>query len=545
MCLNASYSDFNQQLLLKLTLGQQFKQTLKIPDVLQTYVPKQIDSAQDLLVLNQYWMLMQHAGYQARTVPETVQKSLNKIEQLQHEKQLDNELVQILKWIVGQESPFLYQDWVNQILKLAQQQQQVIPRYLVLKVLPLCRNPVLLASILPEFAFQGDVTTRLDDAKRVWKYLKQQDSAPLVRQLLKSKNSDWSLWMSQLCSQLPHFIDQHIAEFWSQSIQQNHLQSQAESLVLYNLPIKQFEALYRHVKTLEPQNAATVRKNAALTFYLYYPDNVLYGEIIALLRTCLSYDARARKVKYNINLDQDDALNDYGFFDREVNLVESRKNLKAVYQSAQIEQAYQAFCESSQGVFYLTRVLIQLPLAYWLEVFGTWDHLLSLHSQQREQIWNAFVTCCYREQRHDLALWFYQHQTQWCEAVTTSSGNRLERELVFGLLHQEQAIGWLLKQLELHYQQQNLEHFYFVFQHAKVLHQDRNITEMAAVLLQHVYATLDLQQDQKKFELLKERAQWLILEAYPIDFSGLQALFSISEWKQLIQFNQYKQKIIA
>lgn len=545
MSLTTSYREFNQQLLLKLTLGQQFKQTVKVPDELQIYVPKQIDSAQDLLVLNQYWVLMQQAGYQAQGVPETFQKNIAKIDQIENEKQLDNQLVQILKWIVAQESPFLYQDWVNQIFKLAQQQQQVIPRYLVLKLLPLCQNPVLLATILPEFAFQGDVTTRVDDAKRVWKYLKQQDSSSLIRQLLKSKNSDWSLLMSQLCSQLPDFINQHIAEFWSQSIHKNHLQSHAESLVTYNMPVTQFEALYQHVKTLEPQNAATVRNNGVLAFYLYYQDNTLYNEVMALLRACLSYDVQARKVKFNINLDQDDALNDYGFFDREANLVESRKSLKTAYQSSQVEQAYQEFCESSQGVLYLKRILIQLPLAYWLELFGTWDHLFLLHPQQKEHIWNAFVIRCYQEQRRDLALWFYQHQTKWCEAVTISTGSRVERETIFGLLDQGPASKLLLEQLESYYRNQDLEHFWFVFQRAQVLHQDPNISEMAAVLIQHAYETLDLQQDQNKFALLKEQAQCLILEAYPIDFSCLQPLFSISEWKQLIQFNQYKQKIIA
>ena len=186
MSLSLSYSEFNQQLLLKLTLGQQFKQTVKVPNELQVYAPKQIESAQDLLALNQYWVLMQQAGYQAQGIPETIQKNMVKTDQIYDEQQLDHELVQILKWVVAQESPFLYQDWVIQIFKLAQLQQQVIPRYLVLKVLPLCRNPVLLASVLPEFSFQGDVTTRLDDAKRVWKYGKQQDAAPLIRQLLKS-----------------------------------------------------------------------------------------------------------------------------------------------------------------------------------------------------------------------------------------------------------------------------------------------------------------------------------------------------------------------
>ncbi|MHC0016559.1 hypothetical protein ACW2B4_02110 [Acinetobacter pittii] len=545
MSLTTSYSEFNQQLLLKLTLGQQFKQVIKIPKELLDYVPKEIDSAQDLLVLNQYWALMQLAGYQTRAVPEKVQKSFGEIDQIQNEKQLDDELVQILKWIVAQESPFLYQDWVNQIFELAQQQQQVIPRYLVLKLLPLCQNPVLLATILPEFAFQGDVTTRVDDAKRVWKYLKQQDSSSLIRQLLKSKNSDWSLLMSQLCSQLPDFINQHIAEFWSQSIQKNHLQSHAESLVTYNMPVTQFEALYQHVKTLEPQNAATVRNNGVLAFYLYYQDNTLYNEVMALLRACLSYDVQARKVKFNINLDQDDALNDYGFFDREANLVESRKSLKTVFQSSQVEQAYQEFCESSKGVLYLKRILIQLPLAYWLELFGTLDHLFSLHSRQKDSLWNAFILCCYREQRHDLALWFYQHQTKWCEAVTISTGSRIERETIFGLLDQEPASKLLLEQLESYYRNQDLEHFCYVFQRAKVLHQDQKISEMAAVLIQHAYGNLDLQQDQNKFALLKEHAQWLILEAYPIDFSCLQPLFSISEWKQMIHFIQYKQKLIA
>lgn len=545
MSLTTSYSEFNQQLLLKLTLGQQFKQVIKIPKELQDYIPKEIDSAQDLLVLNQYWGLMQLAGYQTRAVPEKVQKSFGEIDQIQNEKQLDDELVQILKWIVAQESPFLYQDWVNQIFKLAQQQQQVIPRYLVLKLLPQCQNPVLLATILPEFAFQGDVTTRVDDAKRVWKYLKQQDSSSLIRQLLKSKNSDWPLLMSQLCSQLPDFINQHIAEFWSQSIQKNHLQSHAESLVTYNMPVTQFEALYQHVKTLEPQNAATVRNNAALSFYLYYQDNTLYNEVMALLRACLSYDVQARKVKFNINLDQDDALNDYGFFDREANLVESRKSLKTAYQSSQVEQAYQEFCESSKGVLYLKRILIQLPLAYWLELFGTLDHLFSLHSRQKDSLWSAFILCCYREQRRDLALWFYQHQTKWCEAVTISTGSRIERETIFGLLDQEPASKLLLEQLESYYRNQDLEHFWYVFQRAKVLHQDQKTSEMAAVLIQHAYETLDLQQDQNKFALLKEHAQWLILEAYPIDFSCLQPLFPISEWKQLIQFIQYKQKLIA
>jgi hypothetical protein len=64
-------------------------------------------------------------------------------------------------------------------------------------------------------------------------------------------------------------------------------------------------------------------------------------------------------------------------------LVESRKSLKTAYQSAQVEQAYQAFCASSQGVLYLKRILIQLPLAYWLELFGTWDHLFHcIHSKK-------------------------------------------------------------------------------------------------------------------------------------------------------------------
>lgn len=545
MSLSTSYSEFNQQLLLKLTLGQQFKQAVKVPNELQDYVPRHIDSVQDLLVLNQYWVLMQQAGYQAQCVPETLQKNIAETDQIENEKQLDNQLVQILKWVVAQESPFLYQDWVIQIFKLAQLQQQVIPRYLVLKVLPLCRNPVLLASVLPAFAFQGDVTTRLDDAKRVWKYLKQQDAAPLIRELMKLKNSEWSMLMSQLCSQLPDFIQQHIAEFWSQSIQKNHLHSHAESLVAYNMPVSQFEALYHHVKTLEPQNTATVRNNAALAFYLYYQDNALYNEVMALLHECLNYDVKSKKVKFNINLDQDDALNDYGFFDREANLVESRKSLKAAYQNAQVEHAYQTFCESSQGVLYLKRILIQLPLAYWLELFGNWDHLFSLHSQQKEHIWNAFIIRCYQEQRRDLALWFYQHQTKWCESVTISTGNRLEREWIFNLLDQELATELLLKQLESHYQSQDLEHFWFVFQRAQVLHQNQNISEMAVVLLQQAYVNLDLQQDQKKFALLKERAQWLILQAYPIDFSCLQPLFSISEWKQLIQLNRYKQEIIA
>lgn len=106
MSLTTSYSEFNQQLLLKLTLGQQFKQVIKIPKELQDYIPKEIDSAQDLLVLNQYWGLMQLAGYQTRAVPEKVQKSFGEIDQIQNEKQLDDELVQILKWIVAQESPF-------------------------------------------------------------------------------------------------------------------------------------------------------------------------------------------------------------------------------------------------------------------------------------------------------------------------------------------------------------------------------------------------------------------------------------------------------
>ena len=102
-----------------------------------------------------------------------------------------------------------------------------------------------------------------------------------------------------------------------------------------------------------------------------------------------------------------------------------------------------------------------------------------------------------------------------------------------------------MKTNDPNYQSQDLEHFWFVFQRAQVLHQNQNISEMAVVLLQQAYVNLDLQQDQKKFALLKERAQWLILQAYPIDFSCLQPLFSISEWKQLIQLNRYKQEIIA
>ena len=85
MSLSTSYSEFNQQLLLKLTLGQQFKQTVKVPNELQVYAPKQIDSAQDLLVLNQYWVLMQQAGYQAQGVPETLQKNIAEIDQIENE----------------------------------------------------------------------------------------------------------------------------------------------------------------------------------------------------------------------------------------------------------------------------------------------------------------------------------------------------------------------------------------------------------------------------------------------------------------------------
>ena len=88
---------------------------------MQVYAPKQIDSAQDLLVLNQYWVLMQQAGYQAQDVPEILQKNIAEIDQIENEKQLDNQLVQILKWVVAQESPFLYQDWVIQIFLCTRQ----------------------------------------------------------------------------------------------------------------------------------------------------------------------------------------------------------------------------------------------------------------------------------------------------------------------------------------------------------------------------------------------------------------------------------------
>lgn len=547
MSLTPSYNAFEQQLRLKLTLGQQFKQVIQLPEALKKYVPEQIESSQDLLQLNQYWVLMKQAGHQAMPISDAIEKSLaaEKPQLEIQENALDASLLQVLQWIVAQEAPYDYALWLDQILKWARQQQQVIPRYLVLPVLSVCRNSVLLAQTLPQFAFQGDVTTRIDEVKRVWKYLKHNDAAPLIRHLLKLRSSDWSRMMSLLCTHLPDFVNQHIAEFWTQSIQKNSLQRHAERVVSMHMPVTKFPHLYQCVKSLAPQNAATVRQNAALSFYLYAQDNALYPDMMALIDSCFSYEATTRKINVHISLDQDDALNDYGFFHGDADVEESRRILKTAYQSAQVEQAYQAFMQSGHGIRYVQQILKQLPLQYWFTLLGDWDTLLNLHKSQKEAILAAFIDCCYREQRGDLARWFYQQQGQWCDTHIACKQHGQYVQQIFSLLNQDEiGLALIRQQLQHHAQSKDWLHFECVWQLSPVLHFDQVLTTHAYALLQQAYAALNLQQDQKQFAALKAQAEWLILHGYPIHIQALQGLFSTSEWKQLERLNQYKHTLI-
>lgn len=530
-------SQFDEKLLLKLTLGQQLQQPLTVPDVLTDYVATDIETTQDLLQTNQYWMLLQQAGQQPQQASSKILDQLEKNTQIVVEDVMSEALSDVVTWILNQDRPHQYSTWIRQILNIVKAQELVIPRRFVLKIAGLERNAWLLASTLPQIAFHGGVvSSRLEEAKIFYQYVKHQNAEPLLKYLSKQTRSDWLYLMAIVCGSCPQLIQEKPTEFWKNAIETGHTASYLEAVLSSNLPpLTQLKPVYDYLLTLELKNAESIKKKGGLFLYLFYQNEQIYPEFVQLMKACVSFDSKTKKLILNVNLEQNEKFEQLGV----ITSSESR-SLKDALASNLVDKTYDSFIKGEQGLIYLGKLLEYLPLRAWQEVFSDWSELLRLSSHQQVHVYYAFILRCYFEERQDLAIWFYQQQAIWLERSVIAQP-KFEHRL-YALLNSDEAQQLLQQRLALHLKNLDADKFWFVLEHSPQIWKQSWVTEPAIEMILAIKQHLTTN-DTEKREQLKARAEWLILNTLAIDFERISDLFSRAEWQHLSSIVREKQQL--
>ena len=530
---------FDEQLVLKMTLGQQFKQPFTIPEVLQSYGVSDTETAQDILQLNQYWMLLQQASKMPEIASEKILSKLEKNAEIQHEATISEALTEVLMWIFKKDRPANYADWIHQILKLARQQQLVLPRQLILKVATIARNSCLLAQVLPDIAFMGGVSSsRLDQAKPFYQYFKDKNPDILFKLLAKSSRSDWSYLMSIICSNIPEMIQSHPVEFWQSAIEQKHTPSYIDSVITSVFPpLTQLKPIYDYLFTLDNQQLDSIKNKGGLYLYIYYRNEKIYPELIERIQHAFSFDKKQHKVLMNIDIATKQA------FER-LRVVEDTqtRQLTEVFSSNLKEKAYDSFANGEDGARYLGQILKYLSLDAWQILFKDWSQLFELQKHQRIYVNHAFILRCALEDHRDLALWFYKQQQEWLEQSVHQSDDKNDR--LYQLLTLNDAIEALKLRLQVHLNNLNIHKFWYVFKNSPQLLNYAWASQCAIEMILKD-KTLISTTDSDQFDKLKQDTEWLILHSYPVDFDGLKDFFNKTEWTHLSTIVREKRELIS
>lgn len=533
-------SQFDEKLLLKLTLGQQLKQPLAVPDVLTSYVADEIETTQDLLQTNQYWMLLQQAGKQPEQASIKILEKLEKDAHIVVEESISEDLSSVIAWILVQERPHQYSDWFQEILKIAAAQQVVVPRRFVLKSASLERNGWRLASALPSIAFTGAViSSRLDEAKAFYAYIKNQDTEPLLKYLSQQNRSDWAYLMSVIGGNLSQLIQEKPVEFWKNAMETGQSISYMESVLTTNLPpLTQLKPIYEYLLSLDLKSAEAIKKKGGLYLYYYYQNEKIYPEFIQYIQDSISFDKDTKKLILQLDLARNEKFENLGV----IASSESRA-LKNALASNLVDKTYQDFVNGEDGAKYVGKLFEYLPLAGWQLIFNDWSEMLQLSKYQQTYVLQSFILRCALEERHDLAFWFYQQQEKWLERYANNIRHETQDDRrIYALLKSLEAQQCLQQRLALHLKNLDEGKFWFVLQQSPHLLVHEWAAEYAIKMLLAVKVHLK-ESDTEKLEKLKEQANWLILNAKNSTFEQLSDLFSKKEWKYLSIILREKQQL--
>lgn len=536
-------TQFDQQLMLKMTLGQQFKQAFEIPEQLQGYGITKTETAQEILQLNQYWMLLQQAAKVSKPASEKILNKLQKTAEIIAEPTLSDELSAVLAWIFNKDNPVEYVDWIHQILQIARQQQVVLPRQFILKVAQIERNPYLLAQVIPNVAFSSGVSSaRLDHAKLFYNYCKDNDPQALLKSLAKTSRSDWSYLMSMICGHLPEIIQKYPVEFWQAAFEQKHTISYIDSVVTSVLPpLAQLKPIYDYLCAADNQQLDNIKNKGGLYLYAYYHNEKLYPELIEQIKKSFHFDEKGNQVVLNIDVTSKQTF-------EHLRVVEGvlTRQLNEVFASNLKDKAYDSFVNSEDGARYLAQILSYLPLADWNIIFSEWSQILKLKKHKKTYVNYAFILRCALEDRADLALWFYQHQQEWLERYAASAEIRSEfsNDRLYERLNSNEAISLLQQRLQLHLEALDSKKFWYVFKNSKQLFAHAWASQSAIEMILKIKAYVPLT-DSEKFDELKQQAEWIILNGYPIDFDALKGFFNQTEWQYLSTIVREKHDLIS
>lgn len=523
MSITQSLQHFDQQLLLKLTLGQQLKQPLLIPEDLKAYTDQE-----NLLALNQVWVLMQQAGYRAHTATHNQLKHLQRPEQSEVtvQEKISPELIQALQLILQKIDPKSLREeeiYISKIVRLATQQNKFIPRYILLELFKLKYYDLdddIFAKIIPDSFYQCDKTSlRVGRIKAFKKYAQsQQDPQVFMDYLTKLYRDDLSKVLFVLRKAVPCFYQQYIGEILR--LRHNDL---GFNTAYANL--KQFKVVYDEIKS-EANSLHSLAR-----FHLYYQNDLLYPQVEETILKYIHYDVQNHQIQLDASIEQMDIFEQYTL-ERDISdevKTELRKILKRKEKDKMTEDDLQNLTsDSGYKNIYLKDIFGYLPLSLWEKIFDNFDQLLILDENQKVGIWIRFVERCKLEDRHDLLQWFYQKEPLWCES---------RRNEILSLLIDQETEQFIVSRLAEHLEtKEQPKIFYFILEQKKYLLADQKITAWAKEMLDYMIISKEIYRE----SLL----ELMMLEGYPIDFSPYQSLLSKYKWQVLSAIVQEKHHLL-
>ena len=524
MSIKSTYAVFNQQLQLKLALGQQFKQILHLPEVLKSYA-----DAQNILALNQAWVLMQQAGYQAQTAPDDWIQMRPVVNQqpITAQEKISPELIQVLQLILKKLDPKnLYEEkiYISKIIRMIQQQNKIIPRYLLLDLFKLKNYDLddeVFAEILPKTFYQCDKTSfRVGRIKILKKYNENnQDAQILIDYIGKLYKDERNKFLHILKEVIPDFYQQYIGEILL-SISIKEHKSFEYKTCFANL--KQGRSLYESFayNQAEKQDVNLLVKKGLMPLYLYYTDNFFYPKVEEQILKYMSYDVENKIIQFDLCIEQLNIFEQY-CLDQHISdeiKTELRKILKRKVQEKLTEDDLQHLnAVDGYKNIYFGKFFEYIPLSLWERVLGDFKLILILDRKKYYYMFNAFVQRCKLEDRIDLLQWFYREEPLWCEA---------SKENILKLFTDHETEKFIVSRLVAHVETKvDAVVFYKILKQKQHLLSDLKITELAQAMLDDMILS--------KKDYKESLLELMMLEGYPIDFTCYQSLLSPYKWQVL------------
>lgn len=520
--MSVTLSQFHPQLLLKLTLGQQFKQPLIIPDELKDYTPEHIEQAPDILQLNQAWVLMQQAGQQASVLDQQAKQQLGNIDS-------DPQQFIATVWIKFLEKVLdayeLNRDEQGVLCQVAlyySESSQRIPHHLVFRLLNVLDTPTL-AQMLPERAYQllnFEANSEIKKAAFYRQYLQQGDEQVFIQALQPlSKNISRSLLLS-LVDTHPERFAKALTALWQKMRKGVSLQAEA---FLHEVPLPLFDEAYEFLSQQPVQDLKFVQFHQLKSLYLYHQDNFFSQDALQLFQQCLIWDTQQRILILDIDIHQDEQLHDLGLMPATLSNVK-RTELKACQDDPELKQKF--LKQQAQG-HYLLDLLSAAPLAFWQTLFTDWSELLTIRTQaQKNIVLEACAIRCGMEHDVELANWLYPQIKSGMKKQLYWTGQGLA---FLRLLTPEHYFDYLGHQFTEQLLKNNYSGFYNVLNAMPKCFR-QNFADQKHLTEQIMYTISMVDMQQLKSDTVRNNleaiVEWLMIYGYPIDFNGYKDFIS-------------------